>query len=239
MSKSLGNFVTVRDVLERNDAEGFRWFLLAVHYRGPIQFDTEKLASGRVVFPGVDKAERRVDYVYSTLQRLRELTSTNHTAPAKLPPDLLELRQAVERAAEQGQDGLIDDLNTPVALAALGELARLGNEICDAALRRRKDLSFAGSAAVAGRSVSMALDKLKVQLGVCETPIDEYLQRTRERRTRLRGLSIEQVDSKVRERSEARKSKDFARSDAIRDELNAQGISLQDGPAGTEWSIGP
>ena len=56
MSKSLGNFVTVRDVLARNDAEGFRWFLLAAHYRGPIQFDTEQLPDGRVGFPGVDEA---------------------------------------------------------------------------------------------------------------------------------------------------------------------------------------
>jgi cysteinyl-tRNA synthetase len=81
MSKSLGNFVTVSDVLERNDAQALRWFLLTVHYRGPIQFDLEKKSDGRVIFPGVDEAERRVDYMYSSLVRLRELTASGKTVP--------------------------------------------------------------------------------------------------------------------------------------------------------------
>src|SRR5688572_18313993 len=98
MSKSLGNFVTVSDVLGRNDPEGFRWFLLAAHYRGPIQFDTETLPSGRVVFPGVDEAERRVDYLYGVVQRLRELLSSGITAPAKLPPELVAYRDQAQKA---------------------------------------------------------------------------------------------------------------------------------------------
>ena len=60
-------------MLARNDPEAFRWFLLSVHYRGPIQFDTEKLQDGRVMFPGVDEAERRVDYMYHDASRLSEL----------------------------------------------------------------------------------------------------------------------------------------------------------------------
>src|SRR3954471_11458955 len=92
MSKSLGNFVTVRDVLARNDAEGFRWFLLAAHYRGPIQFDTEQLADGRVVFPGVDEAERRVDYLFATVERLNELMRAGLTPPGKLPPELQKFK---------------------------------------------------------------------------------------------------------------------------------------------------
>ncbi|HEY5960278.1 MAG TPA: cysteine--tRNA ligase, partial [Polyangiaceae bacterium] len=75
MSKSLGNFVTVADVLERNDPEAFRWFLLTVHYRGPIQFETEKLDSGRVVFPGVDESERRVDYLFTAMDRAAQLAA--------------------------------------------------------------------------------------------------------------------------------------------------------------------
>ena len=67
MSKSLGNFVTIAQVLERNDPEALRYFLLGTHYRGPLSFDLEKLATdGRVVFPGIDEAERRVEYLYDT-----------------------------------------------------------------------------------------------------------------------------------------------------------------------------
>src|SRR6202034_3839312 len=67
MSKSLGNFVTIDDVLTRNDAEALRYFLLGTHYRGPLQFDMEKdEATGRVTFPGVDEAEGRVEYLYNT-----------------------------------------------------------------------------------------------------------------------------------------------------------------------------
>ena len=123
MSKSLGNFVTVRDVLERNDPEGFRWFLLAAHYRGPIQFDSEKLGSGRVVFPGVDEAERRVDHVYAAAARLRELAALQAPMPEKLSSELNLFRSAGEKAETQAAAALDDDLNTPVALAELGELA--------------------------------------------------------------------------------------------------------------------
>src|SRR5947199_10541876 len=70
MNKSHGNFVTIRDVTSRNDPEAFRYYLLGTHYRGPLAFEVEKLESGRVVFPVVDEAERRVDYLYNTRDAL-------------------------------------------------------------------------------------------------------------------------------------------------------------------------
>jgi cysteinyl-tRNA synthetase len=239
MSKSLGNFVTVRDVLERNDPEAFRWFLLTVHYRGPIQFETEQLEGGRVIFPGVDEAERRTDYLYQTLARLKELVGSSATAPAKLPPELVHLRDASEDAAQRLEQALDDDLNTPVALAALGEILGAANELCDAALKRKKDVAFLGSAAVAARIVQLALERSTRRLGLGQAPLELYAARTRERRIRLRGVSIAAVDAKLSERTRARAEKDFTRSDAIREELAAMGISLRDGPEGTEWTIAP
>ena len=236
MSKSLGNFVTVSDVLARNDPEGFRWFLLGVHYRGPIQFDTET-RDGRVVFPGVDEAERRVDYLYATSQRLAELVGLGLTAPAKPPPELSAHRDAIGQALKQGEQGLDDDLNTPVALAALGELARIGNEVCDLAAKRKKDTAFTAAAAVVGRAALSAIEKLSHTLGLLRAPPAEYLARTRERRIRLRSLSVEEIDKKVLLRNQARRDKDFPRADAIRGELLALGIGLRDSATGTEWSI--
>jgi len=237
MSKSLGNFVTVTDVFERNDPEAFRLFLLSAHYRGPIQFETEKLADGRVVFPGVDEAERRTDHAFAAIRRLESLVTAGATAPAKLPPELGPYRDAGSRAVAQAEAALDDDLNTPVALAALTELTKLGHELADLALKRRKDAAFAGAAGTTAVGLLASIKRIVEQLGLMQATPDEYAARTRERRLRLRGLSEGAIDAKVSERSEARKNKDFARGDALRDELAALGIALHDGATGTSWSI--
>jgi cysteinyl-tRNA synthetase len=237
MSKSLGNTITIGDLLQRNDGEGFRYFLLGVHYRGPIHFDTEKLADGRVVFPGVDEAERRVDYLVSVVERLTALTGAGLTAPAKPAQELLATKKQIEKAVADAEAGLDDDLNTPVALAALGEIARHGHELADLAQKRRKDAAFSGAAAVAAQQILFAIERIAKQLGLLETRASDYRQRTRERRLRLRGLSAEIIQTKVAERTAARAAKDFARSDALRAELGALGVTLHDGLDGTDWTI--
>ncbi len=238
MSKSLGNFVTVRDVLSRNDAEGFRWFLLAAHYRGPIQFDTEQLPDGRVVFPGVDEAERRVDYLFATVERLAELVRAGLTAPSKLPPELLELKTELEAATTQGEAALDDDLNTPVALAALGEMMRIGNETVMLAQKRKKDASFVGAAGVLGRHVTLAIGALAKQLGLLNVSPADYAARVKERRLGLRKLSAASIEQKLLDRVEARKAKDFALGDAIRAELTALGVAISDTVDGAStWTI--
>ncbi|HWZ88618.1 MAG TPA: cysteine--tRNA ligase [Polyangiaceae bacterium] len=237
MSKSLGNFVTVRDVLERNDPEGFRWFLLGAQYRGPLQFDTEQLATGRVVFPGVDESERRVDYVYGAVQRLRELVSAGLTSPGKLPSELTPFRERIAKAESSADAALDDDLNTPVALAALGEMAQVANEVADLAKKRKKDGAFQGAAGVFGRIALMAIGKLSRDLGLLHATPEEYFERVQARRMALRGLTAAAIAAKVDGRAQARKNKDFAAGDAIRDELLALGVTLCDTPTATEWSI--
>jgi cysteinyl-tRNA synthetase len=238
MSKSLGNFVTVRDVLSRNDAEGFRWFLLAAHYRGPIQFDTEQLPDQRVVFPGVDEAERRVDYLFATVERLDDLMRAGVTAPAKLPPELLKLKRELEAASAQGEAALDDDLNTPVALAALGEMTRIGNEAVMMAQKRKKDAGFVGAAGVLARHVVDAIRALTKQLGLMNVTPAAYAARVKARRLSLRQLSAASIEQKLQARAEARKAKDFAQSDAIRDELLALGVAISDAADGSStWTI--
>ena len=237
MSKSLGNFVTVQDVLARNDAEGFRWFLLGAQYRGPVQFDTEQLPSGRVIFPGVDEAERRVDYVYGALQRLRELVSAGLTAPGKLPPELVPFRERVLKAEAAADAALDDDLNSPVALAALGEMAQAANEACDLAKRKKKDMPIQGASGVFARLVLTSIGKLARDLGLLHPTPEEYFARVRVRRLALRSLTETDIETKVQGRADARANKDFARGDALRDELLGMGITLMDTPTSTEWSI--
>jgi cysteinyl-tRNA synthetase len=237
MSKSLGNFVTMRDVFARNDPEALRLFLIGVHYRGPIQFDTETLPDGRVVFPSVDEAERRVDYLYTTLERVRALVSSGQTVPAKLPKELMAAKEEGEHSVMRADAALDDDLNTSVAIAELGEIAKYANEICDLAARRLKDAAFQGGAAVVARGLELAMGRITGELGILQTDVRAYRKRTTERRLKLRGLGPDDIGRRVAERVEARKSKDFARSDAIRAELEALGVSLHDGTDGSTWTI--
>src|SRR5262245_43463186 len=174
MSKSLGNTITLGNLLERNDPDGFRYFLLGVHYRGPIHFDSEKLADGRVVFPGVDEAERRVDYLVSVVERLTTLSGAGLTAPAKPLQELVATKKQIEKAVAETEAGLDDDLNTPVALAALGEIARHGHELADLAQKRKKDAAFAGAAAVLAQQVLFSVERISKQLGLLETRTAEY-----------------------------------------------------------------
>ena len=238
MSKSLGNFVTISDIFERNDPEALRWFLLSVHYRGPVQFDTETLSDGRVIFPGVDEAERRVDYLHASLRRLEELL-VGEVRPSKrdLGADLGDIADAARQALAAAEQGMLDDLNTSVAVASLGELARAANELCDRVMQRRKDVDLRARASVLAAEIRDNIDTISDWLGLLQTSGEVYRTRTRERRARVRGLSSELVQDKITARQQARQTRDFARADQLRAELTALGVSLRDTPEGTVWSI--
>jgi cysteinyl-tRNA synthetase len=127
----------------------------------------------------VDEAERRVDYLFATVERLDELVRAGLTAPGKLPPELLKLKAELEAATTQGEAALDDDLNTPVALAALGEMMRIGNETVMLAQKRKKDASFVGAAGVLGRHVTLAIGALTKQLGLLNVSPADYAARVK------------------------------------------------------------
>ncbi len=236
MAKSLGNFVTLRDVYERNDPEALRYFLLGVQYRGPIAFDTEKRADGRVVFPGVVEAERRVDYLYGCLERLEALaTSADGSAPT--PKELDPARKLAAASAGKLAAALDDDLNTPVALGVIAELAKASNEVCDLAERRRKDARFGAGAARVASELRAALVGCLAHVGLLSTPAPSYRERTRAQRLRLAGLEAADVEAKLTARAEARDARDFARADALRAELTALGVEVLDTPTGSAWRL--
>jgi cysteinyl-tRNA synthetase len=240
MAKSLGNFVTVRDVYERNDPEALRYFLLTVHYRGPIAFDTEKLEDGRVVFPGVIEAERRVDYLYLTLERLRALAESGATGTiSTMPPTFAPMMALANEAVPKVKAALDDDLNTPVALSVIAEVAKAGNELADVAQRRKKDPPIAKIAPYVASRLAKALVDVTERLGLLQTMPAEYASRTRAQRLRVRGLSADTIHQKISERFAARQSKDFARADAIRLELVGMNVELYDTPEGTTWRMNP
>ena len=187
MSKSLGNVKTVRELLEQYPGETLRFALLSAHYRSPLNFSRELL----------DSAQSTLDGFY------------------------LALRNAGEVEPEEPAAGdspvfaaLLDDLNTPAAIAELHQLAKALNKASDSEKPAAKAALLAGGAV----------------LGVLGESPDDWLAKDDEG-----GLSSDAIDQLLVERAEAKSNRDFARADAIRDELNAAGIIIEDGASGATW----
>jgi cysteinyl-tRNA synthetase len=235
MSKSLGNFVTIKDLLERNDPEGYRYYVLGTHYRGPLSFDLEKLEDGRVIFPGVDEAERRIDYLYTTRDALVAAADGAEAADSNV---LQGQAKVVDEAREAVLVALDRDLNTPQALAALADLGKAANEIIMQVPKLKKDPAKNEAVRALAAKAIRALDAACAPLGLMQAESEAYWARTRQRRLRLRNLEAAAVDAKIRARSEARAAKDFAHADALRKQLSDWGVEVLDTGDASTWKIG-
>jgi cysteinyl-tRNA synthetase len=213
MSKSLGNFFTVRQVRARYDAEALRLFLLGTHYRNDFNFADTLL----------DEAEKRLRYLYETLAKADALAAG--AASGRAPPGPL-----ADLGPRSGE-ALDDDFNTAAVLGHLAEAFTAANALADGKGRRtaeeRGALSrFAADARAVGRT-----------LGILGRPPAEALLALRARAAARRGIDPALVERRIAERAAARKAKDFTRSDAIRDELAGMGVEIKDGPQGTTWTV--
>jgi cysteinyl-tRNA synthetase len=149
----------------------------------------------------------------------------------------MSLAEGYRKAVEDAELALLDDLNTPVALAALGELLKSANELCDLRQKRKKDSALVAEADALGAELLSAIQTVTYRLGLLQSAPADYRQRTRYGRAERRGLTIEEISEKVLERENARKSRDFARADALRAELVALGVVVNDKPQGPEWNL--
>jgi cysteinyl-tRNA synthetase len=234
MSKSLGNFVTIRDVLSRNDAEAFRYYLLGTHYRGPLSFEVEKLPDGRVFFPVVDEAERRVEYLYTTRDAL---VAAAAGAEPKIGNVLQGQAKIVEAAPVKLLSALDKDLNTPQALAVLAELAKAANEIVLQIGKLKKEKAAQDAARQLAAATVNALDGCVSVLGLLQATSEAFTSRTRAQRLKIHGLDPKAIEAKVNERSAARAAKDFKRADDLRSELVAMKVEVLDTPEGSTWKV--
>ncbi len=202
MSKSLGNFFLLRDVLERFPGDVVRFYLLSVHYRSPLDFDDDKLA---VATRGLE----RLKNARMALAQVREEARGDENERA------LTLRRQVKAAEEAFRTAMDDDFNTALAISALFDLARDSNTYL-----REDDLNRG----VIDEALA-CFDRLFHVLG---------LDFQKEEGT-ADDLSEQLMALLIDLRAEARKEKNFALSDAIRDRLGALGIVLEDGKNGTHW----
>ena len=219
MSKSLGNFKTIRDILENYLPETLRFFLLGKHYRSPIDFTGDSM----------DEAEKGQKRVYECLleaeKALARATWKKTPLPADIAEESLHLRHAFDEALE-------DDCNTASALGHVFGLVRLVNRVLeDKTLRagegaRQFLLDFQRDMARWGEI-----------LGLFEQNPAEFLEILRGQRAARKGIDTSRVAALMEERRQARADKDFARSDQLRQQLADIGIDLRDTPAGPVWDI--
>ncbi len=225
MGKSLGNFFTARELFRHIEPEAVRLFTMTVHYRSPLGFEFEEAEDGSATFPGLEDAERRLEYLYKTRRRLQELPEARILDGGSVPPAIAGFHKALSKALD-------DDLNMPIALAALADLLGAVNELCDAASRKKGKASRASIEAA-----NQAFLGLRNHLGLGFQDAAEVLERIRDRRAASRGVSREWVEAQILARAEARENRDFEAADAIRVTLSEKGVELLDSPTGTNWQI--
>ncbi|MFW5997229.1 MAG: DALR domain-containing protein, partial [Desulfovermiculus sp.] len=220
MSKSLGNFVTLRDIYAHFLPEVLRFFLLSQHYRSPLDFS----------FEGLQEAEKGLKRVYQTQKHLESMTAS----PAKGQGQNLpaEITQEIRDASSHWQNSLEDDLNTAAALGAAFSLVRLANRILE-----DKQWRKAADAGQAFHSILTTLQDLGQVLGLFSQKSSEFLLDLRSCRAARAGVDLSEVEKLIAKRQEARKNKDFAQADSIRDHLIQLGVSVQDTPDGPVWDL--
>jgi cysteinyl-tRNA synthetase len=222
-----------RTCIERHGGEAVRLWLLTTQYRNPIAFDVDlppddTSSSAAVRLPGLEEAERRLEYAYLSLQRLDDALLAMKPEPAG--PVCAEAEGWLERLYL----ALDDDFNTPVALAEWTAALGLCNRVLD------NKLVPAPAKDVRRRTLWRLAADLKLAaavLGLLEKPPAAWLAEHCSRRVKARGLDQTRLAELLAERAAARQNKDFARSDILRQQLFEFGVEVMDTPAGARWRV--
>jgi cysteinyl-tRNA synthetase len=216
MSKSLGNFFTIEEILGKFDPEAVRFFLLHTHYRSPIEFSDALLR----------EAEASLDRYYLTLRRGSDFQLKD--GAKEKAPGAEELEGAVNGLRDKFKEAMDDDINTALAIGHMFELIRELNRFLDGKPGGEKARSL----------VKEALGVLKetgAVLRIFQRTSDEWYSAIM--KVRDIGITEQDILNEIGQREDARKKTDWDRADAIRSGLLERGIILEDGPAGTAWRV--
>lgn len=219
MSKSLGNFQTIRDIFVNYLPETLRYFLLTKHYRSPIDF----------TFEAMDEAEKNLRRVYTVLADVEEELTREKRKKTPLPD---EFSQELETAITGFSESLEDDCNTAGAIGhVFGALKLTGRLLDDAKLRKGED------AKDLFERFRQIMQEMGGVLGLFGQEPRTFLEDLKNKRLQRRNVDATEVEKLVAQRTEAKKSKDFATADSIRDTLAEMGVEVRDTPQGPVWDM--
>jgi cysteinyl-tRNA synthetase len=225
MSKSLGNFFTIKEVLAKFPAEVVRFFLINNHYRTPLDFSDAALA----------EAETALLRLYAPLARIEDILRAHPATggppprdfvPGALAPDEMERLFTLPARFDEALD---DDVNTALALGYLFDAVRLTNRLLE---NPAADQNYLALLAYLHRQFL----ELGHVLNLLQADPAEMLTTLRQKPADL-AISPEEIEALIAQRAEARKNKDWARADALRQQLTDMGILLEDTPKGTVWRV--
>ena len=220
MSKSLGNFLTIRDVLARFSPEALRLFVFSTHYQNPLNYSES----------AIQDAELGLERLYESLAEIVQLPENGaaEKGSAISKKDAARLITLEERF----QTAMDNDFNTAQALAQIFDTVKILNKVVRNLPKKpaQSDINLL-------RDTGVKLKELAGIMGLLvEDPV-RHAQVQQEMRLKEMDLDRDRIESLIEERNEARRNKDWARGDAIRDELLAKGVELKDGPDGTTWKV--
>ena len=228
MSKSLGNFFTIRDVLERVHPEALRLFVISKQYRSPVDFSDDT----------VSEAERGLEKLYGTLEAARE-RAPEPASEQEFPRDALkkqdaELFEKMEELPGAFDEAMDNDFNTAQAIGHLFILQRNLQRFLDGFGRKKPK----GPAAALAAEAATVLASHAQVLGMLGRDPAVFFDEQRRLKLKTTGITEEEVERLIAKRHEARAEKNFAEADRIRLELEEKHIQLEDLAGGTRWKVG-
>jgi cysteinyl-tRNA synthetase len=223
MSKSLGNFFTIREILEKYDAEIVRLFLLSTHYRSPIDFSDMNLKDARA---GLDR-------FYTMKEGIRSFLAGKKASAAK-PDDVIEfvdrpLYDKIVNLPKAFEEAMDDDFNTALAIGLIYDLVREVNKFIAELGEKNEQGAFLILSAA-----QESFDNVSRTLGIFLRDPAEWFGEARLGEHKI-ALSVEQIEEYIHLRNEARAMKDWAEADRVRKVLDDAGVMLFDRPGGTVW----
>jgi cysteinyl-tRNA synthetase len=226
MSKSLGNFFTIKEILEKYDPEVVRFFIVTAHYRSPIDFSDQNL----------DDAKAGLSRFYELLKAADELLA-KMPVPSKAPCPTIkdgerEIYDRIEMLEERFVEAMDDDFNAALAIGHLFDAVRGLNRLI--AEKRFDECPL--SLAVLADGVKK-LRSLGEVLGLFGSEPAAWLERQKSAGLAGGELTAEAIEALIAERKQARADRNFSRGDEIRDELDAKGVILLDSREGTTWKL--
>lgn len=219
MSKSLKNFLTIRDVLKDYNYEVVRLFLLSSHYRSSVDFSHQNLIETKT---GLGR-------FYAVLA---DLDNNELFSEISDGIDDEKLINELDSFSDKFKEAMDDDFNTAAAVGHLYSLTRSLNTVIDAAKKNKGKMSH-----LIAEKAKKAFNQEGKVFGLFQMEPSKYFDTMKKEGLASSGDSEEEIEGLIAERAAAKKEKNFARADEIRDILTEKGIILKDTPQGTEWSF--